>query len=67
MGEQAKHYGERGLFLSIECKSDSGSLRPEQVAWQRMVIARKGINIIARSVADVEHVLGAAPDDSPRP
>lgn len=47
-----------GQFLAIEVKSAVGRQRPEQIAFQRMVEEYGGVYILARSVADVERVLG---------
>ena len=46
-----------GIFLAIECKSDIGKQRPEQVAFERMVREFGGVYILARSVQDVLEVL----------
>lgn len=45
-------------FLGIECKSDRGRLRPEQAAFRDRLEADGGIYIEARSVEDVDRVLG---------
>ena len=47
-----------GRFVGIECKSDRGRLRPEQVAFRDTLTRMGGIYIEARSVADVDAVLG---------
>lgn len=47
-----------GRFLGIECKSDRGKLRPEQAAFRDRLVADGGIYIEARSVEDVDRVLG---------
>lgn len=46
-----------GRFVGIECKATTG-LRPEQRAFRDRLIADGGIYVEARSVADVDAVLG---------
>jgi hypothetical protein len=48
-----------GRFLAIECKSAVGRQRPEQETFQRVVEAMGGLYVLARSVDDVDAVLGA--------
>lgn len=49
-----------GRFLAIETKTPAGRLRPEQLAFQRMVESLGGLYVIARSVSDaVSAVEGA--------
>lgn len=45
------------VFLSIEVKTSTGKIRPEQVRWQKVVKQHGGIAVIARSVADAEAAL----------
>lgn len=47
-----------GTFLGIECKADRGRLRPEQAAFRDRLEKDGGIYIEARSVEDVDRVLG---------
>jgi len=42
-------------FTSIEVKTDSGTLRPDQSNWDEQVRKAGGISIIARSTADLEY------------
>lgn len=46
-----------GLFLGIECKSESGRQSPAQVAFQQMIEKMGGLYILARSVEDVRRQL----------
>lgn len=48
------------VFLSIEIKTPTGRLRPDQQAWLRTVQQAGGIAGVARSVADA-HTLVANP------
>jgi penicillin-binding protein-related factor A (putative recombinase) len=48
----------KGRFLSIEVKSKDGRLSKDQKRWLSDVEAHGGIAIVARSVEDVEKVLG---------
>jgi hypothetical protein len=41
-------------FASIEVKTDSGVLRPDQSNWDEQVRKAGGISIIARSTADLD-------------
>lgn len=47
-----------GRFVGIECKSDRGKLRPEQIAFRDRLVADGGVYIVARRVADVDSALG---------
>lgn len=47
-----------GRFLGIECKGDRGKLRPEQAAFRDRLEKDGGLYIVARSVEDVDRVLG---------
>jgi hypothetical protein len=49
------------VFTSIEVKTPTGRIRPEQHAWQRTVTAAGGIAGIARSVADAATILQSTP------
>lgn len=50
-----EHVGKTvAVFLSIEVKSASGSLRPEQRVWQEVVERHGGIAIVARSAQEAE-------------
>jgi hypothetical protein len=46
------------VFTSIEVKTPTGRIRPEQHAWQRTVSAAGGIAGIARSVCDANEIVG---------
>lgn len=47
-----------GRLLSVEVKSDTGRLTPEQRAWAEMVTRFGGLSVApARCVADVEEAL----------
>jgi hypothetical protein len=45
------------VFTSIEVKTPTGRIQPEQHAWQRTVSAAGGIAGIARSVQDASDLL----------
>ena len=45
------------VFLSVEVKTATGRLRPEQQAWLNTVQAAGGIAGVARSVSDAEGLL----------
>jgi penicillin-binding protein-related factor A (putative recombinase) len=47
----------RGRFLSIEVKSETGRIRPEQQAWMEAVNAHGGIAFVARSVNEANELL----------
>ena len=49
------------VFISIEIKTASGRLRPEQQAWLGVVQGAGGIAGVARSVADAELILSNLP------
>lgn len=49
----------RGQRIEIECKTEKGKQRPEQVEFQRMIEHFGGIYILARLVEDVKAVLDA--------
>lgn len=52
--------GAHAVFLAVECKSDTGRLRPEQVNFRDVVVESGGIHIVARSAKDAaERVLEA--------
>lgn len=46
-----------GKFLAIECKTEKGKQRPEQIAFEKMINKMGGIYILARSVEDVKKEL----------
>jgi len=48
------------VFLSIEVKTATGRLRPEQQQWLDAVQAAGGIAGVARSVSDAERLLTVA-------
>jgi hypothetical protein len=48
------------VFLSIEVKTATGRLRPEQQQWLDAVHAAGGIAGVARSVSDAERLLTVA-------
>ena len=45
------------VFTSIEVKSQTGRLRPEQRQWMEAVQAAGGLAGVARSVEDAEQIL----------
>lgn len=50
-----------GRLLSIECKSDTGRMRPEQEAWDAMVRKFGGISLApVRSAEEAERLLREA-------
>jgi hypothetical protein len=53
------------VFTSIEVKTPTGRLRPEQQQWLEAVQAAGGIAGIARSVEDAKALLTAQPDGVP--
>lgn len=53
------------IFTSIEVKTPTGRVRPEQQAWLEAVQGAGGIAIIARSVPDA--VLALSPTSQPIP
>ena len=53
------------VFTSIEVKTATGRLRPEQKQWLDAVQAAGGIAGVARSVEDAEQLLAAHPDRMP--
>jgi len=53
------------VFTSIEVKTPTGRLRPEQQQWLDAVQAAGGIAGVARSVEDAEQLLAAHPDGVP--
>jgi hypothetical protein len=53
------------VFTSIEVKTATGRVRPEQQQWLDAVQAAGGIAGVARSVADAEALLTAQPDGVP--
>jgi dihydroxyacid dehydratase/phosphogluconate dehydratase len=53
------------VFASIEVKTPTGRIRPEQRAWLETVQAAGGIAGVARSVEDAQVLLTAQPDGVP--
>jgi len=53
------------VFASIEVKSATGRIRPEQQQWLDVVQAAGGIAGVARSVQDAEQLLTAKPNCVP--
>ena len=53
------------VFTSIEVKTPTGRVQPEQKQWLEAVQAAGGIAGIARSVEDAETLLTAQPDRVP--
>jgi hypothetical protein len=49
------------VFTSIEVKTPTGRIRPEQQAWLATVQGAGGIAGIARSVTDAQHMLSNLP------
>ena len=47
------------VFLSIEVKTPTGRIRPEQQAWMETVQAAGGIAGVARSVEDALRIMSA--------
>ena len=45
------------VFTSIEVKTPTGRIRPEQHAWQRTVSSAGGIAGIARSIQDANDLV----------
>ena len=50
--------GPHGRFLAIETKSANDDMRETQRRFRTMIEARGGLYIVARSVEDVDRVLG---------
>lgn len=44
-------------FVSVEVKSPTGRIRPEQLRWQEAVNRAGGVAVIARSVEDVQFLV----------
>jgi hypothetical protein len=44
-------------FLSVEVKTPTGRLSPEQETWRQAVLKAGGIAVVARSVEDVRFLL----------
>ena len=55
-----------GAFLAVEAKTRDGALRETQREFQAGVERRDGIYLVARSVADVDAVLGRYLDERRR-
>jgi hypothetical protein len=53
------------IFTSIEVKTPTGRVRPEQQAWLEAVQQAGGIAIIARSVTDAQALLSNLPTCHP--
>jgi len=53
------------VFTSIEVKTPTGRVKPEQQQWLDAVQAAGGIAGVARSVEDAEQLLAAHPDGVP--
>ena len=49
------------IFTSIEVKTPTGRIRPEQQAWLATVQGAGGIAGVARSVTDAQHMLSNLP------
>jgi hypothetical protein len=49
------------VFTSIEVKTPTGRIRPEQQAWLATVQGAGGIAGVARSVTDAQHILSNLP------
>ena len=47
----------RAIFTSIEVKSPTGAIRPEQITWRDNVLKAGGIAGIVRSVEEAEGLL----------
>lgn len=46
-----------GRRLEIEVKGPEGRLTPEQQAWQRCILAMRGLHLVARSTDQVQQYL----------
>jgi hypothetical protein len=53
-GDSRDGWSAGGVFTSIEVKTRTGKLRPEQEQWLKVVRAAGGIAGVARSVEDAE-------------
>lgn len=55
-----EHVGQRlAIFTSIEVKTDTGKVKPEQENWQRVVLDAGGRAFVARSEdSAVDHLAG---------
>jgi hypothetical protein len=53
------------VFTSIEVKTPTGRIRPEQQAWMEKIQAAGGIAGVARSVENAKALLAAQPDGVP--
>ncbi len=53
------------VFTSIEVKTPTGRIRPEQQQWLETVQAAGGIAGVARSVEDAKALLATQPDGVP--
>ena len=49
------------IFTSIEVKTPTGRIRPDQQAWLATVQGAGGIAGVARSVTDAQHILSNLP------
>lgn len=52
-----------GRRLEIECKTETGRLRPEQAAFGEMIVRQGGVYILARTVMDAIEGVANAGDD----
>ena len=46
------------VFLTIEVKSETGRMRESQLVFRAQLLKMGGLHIVARSVADVDRILG---------
>lgn len=50
-----------GRFLSVECKTATGTQRKNQRLFQKMVEKNGGVYVVARGTTDLERAIGQLP------